>query len=147
MVMVRTCPPILENSLSVLENADLVVGIRADRHDSWTRRVASKIANAVRSRFLSDHVSDAGCAVKVFRREVIKAFVPIRMLNPFMPALAVSQGFRLAEVPVAHRERTAGLSHYGTRAILWKPMIDMVSVRLLIRRRARVDKAIAAAGN
>jgi glycosyltransferase involved in cell wall biosynthesis len=127
--------------LPLLAEADLVVGIRAERHDSWARRVCSRAANAVRGRFLADRVSDAGCALKVFRREVTVAFGPIRMLNPFMPALAAARGFRLAETAVAHRERRGGLSHYGLRVILWKPMLDMVALWWRLRTEAGLRAA------
>jgi dolichol-phosphate mannosyltransferase len=120
--------------LRLLERSDLVVGVRAARHDSWVRRIASRTANAVRRRFLNDRVRDAGCALKVFRREVVSAFSPIPMLNPFMPALAVSRGFRVNETIVRHRARTAGRSHYGLHRIMIRPALEMLAVKRLIRR-------------
>jgi dolichol-phosphate mannosyltransferase len=38
----------------LLESADMVVGIRAGRRDSWLRRSMSKFANAIRGRMLDD---------------------------------------------------------------------------------------------
>lgn len=120
--------------LALLGRADLVVGIRGERNDSWARRIASRIANTIRGRVLGDRVRDAGCALKVFRWEVSRAFVPIAMLNPFMPALAVAHGFRLAQVAVGHRPRRAGASHYGLSRILVKPALEMLTVWWLMRR-------------
>ena len=120
--------------LRLLERNDLVVGIRAARHDTWARKLASRAANSIRRRLLKDHVRDAGCALKIFRREVVSAFSPLPMLNPFMPALAVSRGYRVAETRVRHRPRTSGRSHYGIHRILIQPALQMLGVWRQIRR-------------
>lgn len=57
---------------------DMVVGIRVTRQDSWLRRSMSRLANAVRGNLLNDHLCDSGCALKVFRREIVASFWPIR---------------------------------------------------------------------
>lgn len=121
--------------LEALPQSDMAVGIRVARHDSWLRKKISRLANSVRSRVLGDGMTDSGCALKVFRREVIDAFLPIRTLYSFMPAFAVAAGFRVIEIPVAHRARTAGLSSYGLRVFLWRPILDMLGVWWFTRRR------------
>ena len=109
-------------------HADMVAGVRAKRKDSLLRKMMSRTANNVRQVFLKDGVSDSGCALKVMRREVCGAFIPLRTLYSFMPALAVIAGYKVVEMPVPHRERTAGLSKYGLMAMLWKPALDMIGV-------------------
>jgi dolichol-phosphate mannosyltransferase len=109
-------------------HADMVAGVRAKRKDSLLRRVMSRTANNVRQAFLKDGVSDSGCALKVMRREVCGAFIPLRTLYSFMPALAVGAGFKVVEMAVPHRERTAGTSKYGLMAMLWRPALDMIGV-------------------
>lgn len=121
--------------LQRLSAADMVVGIRAGRRDSWLRRTMSRVANAVRRRWLRDGVSDTGCALKVFRREVIDSFLPIRTLYSFMPAFAAAAGFRVVEQPVAHRARRAGTSKYGLLVMLWRPLLDMMAIGWFIHRR------------
>ncbi|MGL5016938.1 MAG: glycosyltransferase family 2 protein [Luteolibacter sp.] len=111
-----------------LTNSDMVAGVRAKRRDSLLRRIMSRTANRVRQAFLKDGVSDSGCALKVMRREVCGAFIPLRTLYSFMPALAVVAGFKVVEMAVPHRERTAGLSKYGLMAMLWRPALDMIGV-------------------
>jgi glycosyltransferase involved in cell wall biosynthesis len=137
----QNVPADLLRLLPLLERADLVNGVRTPRHDSWVRRSMSRLANAVRSRLLHDGVSDAGCALKVFRREVIASFLPVTMLNPFMPAFAVAAGFRVIEAPVAHRVRQGGKSKYGFRRLLWRPCLDMLAIAWILRRLARAKKA------
>lgn len=123
--------------LSRLGDADMVVGIRQQRQDSWARRNISWMANLVRSRALHDGVSDAGCALKVFRREVLQAFIPIRTLYSFMPALAAAAGFRVIETACHHRVRPHGISRYPTSNFLLLPIIDFVGVAWYCARRVR----------
>ncbi|HEY5769377.1 MAG TPA: hypothetical protein VIS71_05970, partial [Terrimicrobium sp.] len=52
-----------------------------------------------------------------------------------MGAMAVAGGFRICQLEVAHRPRTRGQSKYGLSVFWWKPLIDMVGVYWLSRRR------------
>ncbi len=123
--------------LARLVEADMVVGVRVDRQDTWMRRRVSRIANQVRSDWLGDGVSDAGCALKTFGREVVDAFIPIRTLYSFMPALAVAAGFRVVEEPVRHRARAHGSSRYTTASFLILPIVDFIGLRWFRWRRCR----------
>ncbi len=129
--------------LQALPGADMVVGVRANRRDSRLRRWMSRTANAVRSRILGDGISDSGCALKVFRREVRGAFIPIRTLYSFMPALAVAAGFRVTERAVNHRPRTGGASSYGLGVMLWRPLADMAGIWWFASRRCSTDCPLA----
>ena len=113
----------------------MVVGIRKHRQDSAFRRRISKFANAVRSRILRDGMTDSGCALKVFRRELVASMIPIRTLYSFMPAMAVAGGFRVVEIPVNHRPRTGGTSSYGLVVFLWRPVLDLLGMWWFTRRR------------
>jgi len=137
----QNVPADIPAMLAALEGADLVVGVRQARDDSRLRLVMSRLANAIRSRFLRDGVTDAGCGLKVMRREVVDAFIPIRTLYSFMPALAVAAGHRVVECPVQHRARRAGTAHYGLRTFAWRPLLDMLGVWWFTRRRfaGRID--------
>jgi dolichol-phosphate mannosyltransferase len=126
--------------LAPLDQCDMVVGIRVNRQDSFIRRKMSLFANAVRGRILKDGVSDTGCGIKAFHRRVIEAFIPIRTLYSFMPALAISAGFSLRQVPVHHRSRKGGKSKYGVRQFLWRPLLDLLGVWWFSRRRCPLAK-------
>lgn len=134
-------PSALAAMIAHLESsgADMVAGVRAQREDSWLRRRMSRVANHVRQFFLKDGVSDSGCALKVMRREVLAAFVPLRTLYSFMPALAVAAGCRVVEMAVPHRARTAGVSSYGLIAMLWRPAVDMLGIWWFSQRRFNVS--------
>jgi dolichol-phosphate mannosyltransferase len=118
------------------ETADMLAGARADRQDSALRRAMSRLANAVRRRLLRDGVTDTGCSLKLFRREVASAFVPIRTMYSFLPAFAVAAGWQVREIPVTHRPRRAGVSKYGLRAMAVLPLLDLIALCWLLRRRA-----------
>lgn len=116
--------------------ADMICGARVARHDSTLRRLMSRLANAVRRAFLRDGVSDTGCSLKVFRREVAASFLPIRTMYSFLPAFAVAAGYTVHEVPVAHQPRRAGESKYGLRVMAVRPMVDLLRLWWKLRVRA-----------
>jgi dolichol-phosphate mannosyltransferase len=121
--------------LAPLIEVDMAVGIRVNRRDSYLRKAMSRVANAARSRILRDGVADSGCGIKALHRRVVEAFIPMRTLYSFIPALAVSAGFTIRQVPVNHRPRSGGKSKYGVRQFLWRPLLDMFGVWWFTRRR------------
>jgi glycosyltransferase involved in cell wall biosynthesis len=129
--------------LAALAGADAACGWRVDRRDPWTKRVASRVANAVRNRVTADGVHDTGCTLKAFRREALARLRLYRGMHRFLPALLRIEGFRVTEVPVAHRPRRAGVSKYGNWGRLWAGVADLWAVRWMARRRLdyEVDEA------
>ncbi len=117
--------------------ADMLAGARLGRRDSTLRRAMSRLANATRRALLRDGVSDTGCSLKLFRREVAASFLPIRTLYSFLPAFAVAGGWTVREIPVAHRARHAGVSKYGLRAMAILPLLDLLALTWLLRRHLR----------
>lgn len=119
----------------IARGADLVCGYRVKRRDTALKRLTSRIANAVRSRFTRDGVRDTGCTLKAIRRECGSALVPFKGMHRFIPALIKGAGYRLVEIPVNHRPRRFGQSKYslGNRAL--RATIDMFGVRWLLARR------------
>lgn len=115
-------------------SADMIAGARAERQDSALRRAMSRLANTVRRALLHDNVSDTGCSLKVFRREIVPSFLPIRTLYSFLPAFAVAGGWTVHEVPVVHRPRRAGVSKYGLRVMAIHPLLDLLALCWLLRR-------------
>jgi dolichol-phosphate mannosyltransferase len=128
-------PRDISRLLKALDRADLVVGVRRDRQDSAARLIMSRIGNAIRSRLLGDGIKDSGCGLKAFRREVVAAFIPIRTLYSFMPALAISAGYKVTQLPVCHRPRKSGKSKYGIMVFAWRPIVDLMGVWWFCRRR------------
>lgn len=117
---------------------DLACGYRAKRKDTTFKRWQSRIANAVRSRFTRDGVRDTGCTLKVMRRECREALVPFYGMHRFLPALIKGLGYKITELPVNHRPRTAGVSKYGFGNRAWKATCDMFAVRWLLSRQVQI---------
>lgn len=119
------------------EGFDLACGYRAKRKDTPFKRVQSRIANFVRSRFVGDGVRDTGCTLKAMRRECREALLPFNGMHRFIPALIASWGYRVTEMPVNHRPRVAGVSKYGFGNRALRATMDMFGVRWLNSRRVR----------
>jgi len=107
----------------------VAIGWRRDRHDGFVRRASSRIANAYRNWRTREQVHDVGCGLKVFRREVLARIKLYKGLHRFLPTLARMEGFEIVEVPVAHRPRAAGRSHFGVWNRMWKGLRDVRTVR------------------
>jgi dolichol-phosphate mannosyltransferase len=120
------------------KGADLVCGYRVKRKDSWFKRLQSRIANGVRSRFTRDGVRDTGCTLKAMRRDCLEALIPFHGMHRFIPALIKGFGYKITEIPVNHRARSRGSSKYsfGNRAL--NATIDMIGVRWLLRRQIKI---------
>jgi len=119
------------------ENLDMVTGVRTNRHDTFVRRASSRIANAVRGALLQDRTSDTGCTLKVLRAEPAKRLPGWNGMHRFMPALILSAGYRIGEMPVNHRARHAGVSKVagGKRAV--RATIDLLGMLWFCRRQFR----------
>ena len=119
------------------EGFDLVCGYRAKRKDTPFKRLQSRIANFVRSRFVGDHVRDTGCTLKAMRRDCREALLLFNGMHRFIPALIRNMGWRVTEVPVNHRPRIHGVSKYGFGNRALRATTDMFGVRWLNSRRTR----------
>jgi dolichol-phosphate mannosyltransferase len=115
--------------------ADLVCGYRVKRRDTVVKRLTSRVANAVRSRYTKDGVRDTGCTLKAMRRQCVTALFPFKGMHRFIPALVKAAGYRLVEIPVSHRPRRFGQSKYGLGNRALRATIDMFGVRWLLSRR------------
>jgi dolichol-phosphate mannosyltransferase len=119
----------------IARGADLVCGYRVKRKDTLVKRLTSRVANAVRSRFTKDGVRDTGCTLKAMRRECTSALVPFKGMHRFIPALVKAAGYRVVEIPVNHRPRRFGQSKYGLGNRALRATVDMFGVRWLLARR------------
>lgn len=119
----------------ISRGADLVCGYRVKRKDTIAKRLTSRIANFVRSRFTKDYVRDTGCTLKAMRSECADALVPFKGMHRFIPALIRGAGYGLVEIPVNHRPRRFGQTKYGFGSRAWRATMDMFGVRWLLSRR------------
>jgi len=97
------------------QDADMVVGWRKVRRDSWLKVLASWVFNAFLRWGLRLPLHDANCGFKGMRRAVAQALLPYleRDFHRYLPLIAHRLGFRVVEIVVVHRPRVHGRSHYG----------------------------------
>jgi len=93
--------------------ADYVGGVRRIREDSWWRRSASRLMNRVRERITRIRMTDQGCMLRAYSRDIVDAVAAAREVSTFIPALAYTFAHRPTEVDVLHEERAAGESKYS----------------------------------
>jgi dolichol-phosphate mannosyltransferase len=118
-------------------NIGMVAGARGKRQDNWSKRAASRIANAIRKAALKDGANDSGSGVKVFKREAFLALPYFDHMHRFMPALMLREGYAVEFLEVNHRQRSAGRSKYTNLGRLAANMTDLWGV-MWLRSRARL---------
>ena len=92
---------------------DAVGGIRMHRQDTFFRRAASWLVSRVTTRITGIRLTDYGCMLRAYSREVVDLINRCEENATFIPALAQTFSRRPAEVPVAHAARSAGESKYS----------------------------------
>jgi len=115
----------------------LISGFRKNRKDAWLKRVASRIANGVRSSLLGDATPDTGCGLKLIARAACLELPVFDHMHRFLPALVQRNGGATICVEVTHRLRTRGVSNYGVADRLWIGVVDLAGVLWLKRRALR----------
>jgi len=92
---------------------DYVGGVRRTREDSLWRRIASRAMNRLRERITRIRMTDQGCMLRAYSREITAAVAASREISTYIPALAYTFAANPTEVEVAHEERAAGESKYS----------------------------------
>jgi undecaprenyl-phosphate 4-deoxy-4-formamido-L-arabinose transferase len=95
------------------EGYDYVGAVRAERHDTAFRRHASRLMNALRERTTRIKMTDQGCMLRAYSRDIVDTVNTCREINTFIPALAYTFAERPTEIEVVHEERAAGESKYS----------------------------------
>lgn len=127
-------PADIPKLLKALGGADVVFGYRSPRCDTGWRRLAGRIANAIRGRVLGDGIRDAGCGLKAFRRECVSDLPLWDGMHRFMPVYFRWNARRVVEVATIHRPRRSGASHYSVGARMWRGWLDLLGLAWQRRR-------------
>jgi undecaprenyl-phosphate 4-deoxy-4-formamido-L-arabinose transferase len=94
-------------------NFEVVGTVRQMRKDSVLRTCPSRLVNAMTRKITGVTMSDWGCMLRAYRREVVDRMVESQEYSTFIPALATLYAKRMTEIPVAHAERHGGVSNYS----------------------------------
>jgi undecaprenyl-phosphate 4-deoxy-4-formamido-L-arabinose transferase len=92
---------------------DYVGSIRRARKDSWWRGAASKAMNRIRERITRIKMTDQGCMLRAYSRDIVRAIAASSEVSTFIPALAYTYAHSPTEIEVEHEERAAGESKYS----------------------------------
>ena len=114
------------------EGFDLVSGWKTKRRDPLTRRIPSKLFNAVAGRVSGIRLHDMNCGLKAYRAEVLDGLNLYGELHRYIPVLAHYRGYRVTELPVNHRPREHGSSNYGVERYV-RGFLDLLTVTFMGR--------------
>ena len=107
-------PEEIGNLLAEMDKGyDYVGTIRRRRRDSLFRDLASRAMNRLREKITSIKMTDQGCMLRAYSRQIADAINQTREVNTYIPALAYSFASNPTEIVVEHEERAAGESKYS----------------------------------
>jgi glycosyltransferase involved in cell wall biosynthesis len=134
-------PADLPKLWAALPGYDAALGWRLKRQDVWSKRVISRWANRIRNAVLGQAIKDTGCSVRIFPRDVALRLPMFHGAHRFLGPLLLREGCRIVQVPVNHRPRSHGQSHYNIWNRSTKVIIDLLGAAWLLRRPIRYEIA------
>ncbi len=114
--------------------ADMVIGVRVNRRDTWSRKMQSRIGNGVRNMITGDQITDTGCSLKLVKKEAVDRVRLFTGMHRFLPTLVRYAGYKVIEMPVNHRPRQFGVSKYGAMNRAFRGLADCFAVRWMGKR-------------
>lgn len=114
--------------------ADMIIGVRVNRQDTFARKIQSRIGNGVRNWITRDQITDTGCSLKLVKRSAIERVALYTGMHRFLPTLVRMQGHKVIETPVNHRPRKFGVSKYGAMNRAMRGLVDCFAVRWMSKR-------------
>ena len=114
----------------VNDEADLVSGWKTPRLDPLSKTLPSSIFNRVVRMSSGVDLHDFNCGFKAYRAEVLPELNLYGEMHRYIPVLAHFRGFRVTEVPVAHRARVHGRSKFGIERY-FRGFFDLLTVLFL----------------
>lgn len=127
-------PADIPRLLALLGEYDVVSGVRANRRDTWVRKVSSRIANGIRNWATDESVTDVGCTLRACKTEYLRRVPMFTGMHRFLPTLLRMAGARVTEIPVNHRPRLHGQAKYGIGNRMWRALADLFAVRWMQKR-------------
>jgi glycosyltransferase involved in cell wall biosynthesis len=106
---------------------DLVSGWKKKRYDPISKTWPSKFFNFMTGKMSGIRLHDFNCGLKAYRNEVVKELPVYGELHRFLPVLAFKLGYRIAELPVAHRARKYGHTKFGAKRF-FNGFFDLLTV-------------------
>lgn len=129
----------LRNFIEKSPTADLIIGYRAHRADSQTRRFNAYLFN-LEMRFLFGlKTIDVDCGFKLFRKKIVDTIPRLQsegaMIEAELLIKAKRSGFRFIEIPVTHYPRKGGKQTGANLSVIWKgAVIEPLTLWMNLRK-------------
>jgi len=112
-------PEEIANIIAAMDaGADYVGTVRKNRHDVYWRKVASRMMNRFRERTTHIRITDQGCMLRGYDREIVDAINSCVEVSTFVPALGYTFARNPVEIEVGHAERAVGQSKYSLYSLI-----------------------------
>ena len=127
------------------DDAELVLGVRAERHDPGHRLALSRVVRLVVSALVGKRLRDANVPFRLFRAELWRDVGPLLPRPALAPSIlvvvgAVARGWRVVEVPVTHLPRERGASSLRQlRLVVFslRGLAQLIAFRVVLARAGR----------
>lgn len=118
------------------EGFDLVSGWKRVRRDPLMKRWPSRLFNWVTARLSGVPLHDFNCGLKAYRGSTARSISLYGELYRYIPVIGSYRGWRVTELPVAHRPRRFGSSKFGSERYL-RGLLDLLTVLFIGRYQHR----------
>ena len=135
----QTSPNDFNMLLPLINEYNLVNGVRSQRKDPFLKYFSSIVANRIRRSFTNDGMDDTGCPLKIIQTDYAKHIPMFNGLHRFLPAMILLQKGKVIQVPVQHFPRIAGVSNFGLLNRLFGPLLDCFAYSWMKRRQIRYE--------
>ena len=110
------------------DGLDMVSGWKKKRHDPASKRIPSKLFNAVARKVSGIYLHDFNCGLKAYKNEVVKNIEVYGDRHRWIPVLAKWAGYtKIGEKVVEHRAREFGVSKFGAKRLI-SGFLDLLSL-------------------
>jgi glycosyltransferase involved in cell wall biosynthesis len=127
-------PEDLATLWEALPGYDAALGWRTKREDRWSKRIISRWANRIRNKIFQQSIKDTGCSVRIFRRDIALRLPVFQGVHRFFGPLLLREGCKIIQLPVTHRPRQHGCSHYNIWNRSIRVLVDLLGVAWLMKR-------------
>ncbi len=107
---------------------DVVSGWRYNRQDVLSKKFYSSISNFIRRNIIEDNIHDAGCSLKIYRKELLDGVELYGEMHRYITSILQLRGAKIGEVKVNHRKRLYGKSKYNYLRLV-KGLLDLMFIK------------------
>jgi dolichol-phosphate mannosyltransferase len=119
------------------KGAEVCLTYRANRRDSWFKKVQSRIGNGFRNYLLRSDIRDTGSQLRGYCAYCLADLPQFEGMHRFMGNLFLMRNYRIVQIPTNHRHRRAGTTKYGLGNRALRGLKDLLAVRWLSTRAIR----------